>query len=447
MSKVNEKIGIYRKFKDKISYSKSLNQFGFIPHEAQQKVVDVVDSKSFDVLSMVCGRRFGKSELVSAIADTELLIPNARVLLVTPTFANAKAIYDKVELAILKKGLKIVSKDSKLLTFTLAHGASIVCATPKSISNVLGFFYSLVIFDESQDIPNLVDIWENKINPAQADYGVQEDGYSYSKTIFIGTARDYDNDFYIPFERGVDGEFGYISFTFPTESNPYISKSYLKKKQDTLPKKIFDMEYGGKWQTLKDSVVYFAFNEEKNIISHSVATEFIHNSKQNLMAIDFGFSDNTGALTAVVQPLTGKIVIVGEYLASQLPLEEHIKGFKALEFNTLKSNMPVLRYTDPSAVQLISDMANTYGYYTTGALNPIQPGIDKINELFHQGKLLISSECKNLIAEIKNMTWKNPKTKEVMRTKRFKHFDLALSTLRYLVYTWEMQKEMSIQSI
>jgi len=436
-------VKVYQAVADKINYKAAAAALKFKPHPAQQEVYEKVESRAFDVITLACGRRFGKSELMATIATTELLIPQARVLLVTPTFANAKAIYDKVELAIIKQGLKIKSKDIKLLTFTLEYGQTIICATPKSISNVLGFKYSLVIYDESQDILGLMDIWENKINPAQADYGLQEDGYSYSKTMFIGTVRDFDNDFYIPFERGELGEHGYVSFNFPTSANPYISKDFIDKKEKTLPKKTFDMEYRGIWQSLRDTLVYYSFDPEKNIKPASLLTNLLNNYGAKLVAIDFGFADNTGQLLGIVEKFTGAIYIVGEYKAEQLALSQHVGNFKTQEAQYLQG-APTMRYTDPSAAQLIHDMATSYGYYTNPAMNKVDEGVDKVNALFYHEKLFILDNCKELVSEIKNMSWKNPKTKEVQRTKRHKHFDLALSTLRYMVYTWEMHKDLSI---
>jgi hypothetical protein len=443
---VSADIKVYRSIVNKIDYKAAAQAFKFTPHEAQDIVMKTVSTREFEVITLACGRRFGKSELMSTIASTELLIPEARVLLITPTFANAKAIYDKVELAIIKKGLKIVSKDSKLLTFTLEYNQTIICATPKSIANVLGFKYSLVIFDESQDVSGLMDIWENKILPAQADYGLQDNGYMYSKTMFIGTVRDFDNDFYIPFERGLNGLHGYISFNFPTSANPYISSEFLEKKKLTLPKKTFDMEYGGIWQSLQDAIVYYSFDPEVNVIPATEYQNIFQRAGMSLVAIDFGFSDNTGLLLAVVEKLSGTITIIGEYVEEQLSLEEHVKNFKEKE-SILLPGMTPLRYADPSAAQTIHDMASTYQYYTSPAQNKIYEGIDKVNALFYNKKLFILDSCTELIGEIKNLSWQNAKTKTVKRSKRYKHFDLALSTLRYLVYTWEMQKNLSILHI
>lgn len=439
---LTEDVVVYQNVAQKIDYSLAQKKLRFDPHPAQKEVLNVVSSRAFDVITLACGRRFGKSELMANIASTELFIPQSRVLLVTPTFANAKAIYDKVELAIRKQKIPIKSKDSKLLTFTLDYGQSIVCATPKSISNVLGFKYSLVIFDESQDINDLIETWENKINPAQADYGLQEDGFMFSKTMFIGTVRDFDNDFYIPFERGMLKVDGYRSFNFPTSANPYISAEYLLKKENSLPKKTFDMEYKGIWQSLKGALVYFAFNEENNVCPSSMFEKISKNCGAELVGLDFGYSDNTGQLLALVEKLTGNIYIVNEYKQEQLSLEAHVTNFKSKEKESLR-NIP-FRYCDPSAAQIMHDMATTYNYYTVPAFNKIDDGVKIINEKFHQNKLFILDNCVNLISEIKNMSWKNSKTKEVVRTKRFKHFDLALACLRYLVATWEKQKDMNI---
>ena len=445
---VTEEVRVYQSVVDRFDYAEATKLLKFSPHEKQEEVLSTIASREFDVLTLACGRRFGKSELMASIASSELLIPHSQVLLVAPTFTNAKAIYDKVELAILKLGLKITSKDIKLLTFTLEFGQRIVCATPKSISNVLGFKYSLVVFDESQDVTGLMDLWENKIGPAQSDYGVQTNGFMYSKTMFIGTVRDFDNDFYIPFERGDKTSSakrdGYVSFNFPTSANPYIPKAYLEKKKAELPIKIFEMEHEGKWQQLKGDLVYYAFKESSILPYEETISRLLqHPNNLFLVGLDFGYSDNTGWLLGIVEKFTGNIYIISEYKAEQLSLKDHAINFKQQEQqNRVGTN--ILRWGDPSAAQQIHDLASTHSYYIFPAINDIDSGVITVNSYFHQEKLFILSNCVNLISEVKNMVWKNPKTKEVQRTKRFKHFDLALSSLRYLVFSWDKQKEMNI---
>ena len=361
----------------------------------------------------------------------------------TPTFSNAKTLFQEIERNILSMGIKVTSKDSKALTFTLENRATIFVVTPKSVANALGRKFSLVIVDEAQDVDDLIDLWENYINPAQADFSTDENGYANSKTILIGTARDESNDLYELVQRSnLSKYFGYVNFTFPTSDNPYIPQAFLDQKKKELDPVTYGREYEGKWSKADGELIYYAFNVENNVVPHGS----IKFTKENMFiaALDVGFTDNTGYLVGFVQPLTGNIYIVAEYKESEAPLSYHQKEIKRIdnEFGKISN-----RYIDPSAAQTANDLAVDYNIYTTPAFNKIDDGIKYVNQAFYQQKLFISDKCDDLIEEIRHLYWQNAKTKTVKKSKHFKHFDLSLSTLRYLVATWKIQSSMEIVKI
>lgn len=436
-------VKVYLEVKKQLQKEKIYEVTQFEPHPKQELILDTFFEGKFSVMTITCGRRFGKTYAISEAASAELLVPNASILLITPTFSNAKTMFENIERTIVSMGIKIVSRDSKALTFTLENRATIFVVTPKSVANALGRKFSLVIVDEGQDIDDLVNLFENYIQPAMADFGSNEDGYSNAKAIFIGTARDKGNDLYELIERATSPKyFGYVNFTFPTSDNPYIPQAYLDQKKRELDPVTFGREYEGKWSKSDGELIYYTFDDEKNVVS---AADIKFNPESMFIAaLDVGFSDNTGYLVAFVEPLTGYVYIVGEYKQAEAPISFHQKEMKSLDS---KFGKIAYRYIDPSAAQVANDLAVDYRLYTTPAYNKIDEGLKYVNQAFYHGTLFISDACPELIAEIKNLYWQNAKTKTVKKSKKFKHFDLSLSTLRYLVATWKIQSGMEIVKI
>ncbi len=437
-------VEVYLKAKNKIhpNYKKFYDLIGFQPHKVQQEILDAYFGGEFSVMSLTLARRTGKSFVTSFIATVELMIPNSTILLFSPTFSNAQAIYVELEKNILKLGVKIVSKNSKALSFTLENSSTIFVVTSKSYKNVLGKSLNLVIFEEAQDIENVLNIWENFILPAQADIGESVEGYSNSKTLFIGTARDKSNDLYTTIKRVKDPKYkGYVNFTYKTSDNPYISKAFLEARKAEMDTISFKREFESIWSEQSGELIYYAFSREKNVISHQeLLSKLPKFQAVFIAAIDAGFTDNTGYLLAYVEKFTGVVYVIEEYKAAQMPMSHHQKSFHNIEQKYYNYGKVKDRYIDPSAAQMAHDLAIEYKYYTTPAYNKIDEGIKAVNNAFHQQKLFISDNCVGLIDEIESLYWQNAQTKTVRKTKEHKHFDLSLATLRYLYATWNYQK-------
>jgi len=437
----------YQKFKKRLRYKNIIPMVGFKPHNKQKEIIETIQTGHFEVMSLTCGRRFGKTFVISFIGGAELAVPYASMLLMTPTFSNASVMYQEIEKYVNKIGIKIVRKDTKTLTFETELGSTIFVVTPKSVSNALGRKFSLVVFDESQDIPDVVNLWENYIQPAQADYGNDEEtGMSVSKTIFIGTARDEENDMYTIIKRSRQKKYRekYINFTYPTSSNPYIPKSYLNNKKATLDPVTFGREYEGKWSKSSKEIIYYSFDRDKHVKSKEWILNKINPDGTFICGIDVGYRDNTAYLIAYVEPFTGIIYVLDEYKESNKSSGEHIKNFREKEAKYV-NNTP-LRYCDPSAAQLIADWITDYDYLVQAGYNAVNEGVKFVNGKFSHDKLFISEECEELIEQIEEMRWKD-NTNDVVRTKKRSHYDLGFAAFRYLIASWELSNTFEITKV
>ena len=440
---VNKEIDLYKQVKSKLDYRKVCELTNFSPHSKQNDILNKTQEGDFNVMVCLLPRRFGKSTTMSEIAFAELLCPYASILLITPKFKNAQNIFNMVEKLVVELNLPIKTKDIKSLTFTLENGASFSVVTKKNYESALGNRFSLVIVDETGSIDDIYEIWETYISPAQTDYGLQKNGYLWSKTYFIGTARHYETDFYKLYEKAVNKERGYIYIEATIYDNELISPELIETLKEKSDKKTWEQEYLCIWQQNGDGeTVYYSFNSEKHIVQHQEILDKITKENTYIVGLDWGYTDNTALVIGVVFPFSGEIYILDEYAMSSLPLEQHTNQFRHKE--SIYTITEPHRFGDPSGSQVIAELAYQHNYFVQPAPIALEEAIRTINDLFSKDKLFISDNCHQLIKEVKTMQWKDRQSKKISRDKN-KHYDLALGAFRYAIFGWEKNKELTIQ--
>ena len=191
------------------------------PHINQQKILEC--DKRFIVV--MCGRRFGKSELSQIIGIKEA-ITGGQVAYITPTYKLAKAFFERLTAALPFK-----NNISNLKIYCPNNG-SIEFYTGERLDNLRGRKFHLVIIDEAAFIPDLESGWQNSIRPTLTDYE--------GKAIFLSTPRG-KNFFYSMFMK--QGEADWQSFKFSTYDNPYINTKEIDEAKLQLPEVVFEQEY------------------------------------------------------------------------------------------------------------------------------------------------------------------------------------------------------------
>ena len=191
------------------------------PHLNQKKILDA--EKRFIVI--MCGRRFGKSELSQILIIKEAL-NGGQVAYITPTYGLAQVFFER-----LTKVLPFKSNISKLKIYCPNEG-SIEFFTGERLDNLRGRKFHLVIVDEAAFIPDLEDGWNNSIRPTLTDYE--------GKAVFLSTPRG-KNFFYSLFMK--QGENDWLSFKFSTYDNPHINPREIDEARIQLPEVVFEQEY------------------------------------------------------------------------------------------------------------------------------------------------------------------------------------------------------------
>lgn len=191
------------------------------PHINQQKILE--NDKRFRVI--MCGRRFGKSEL-SQILSVTYASRGLSVAYITPTYGLAKVFFGK-----LTEALPFPNNKSDL-KIAFPTGGEIEFFTGERLDNLRGRKFHLVIVDEASFIPDLENGWNNSIRPTLTDYK--------GKAVFLSTPKG-KNFFYSLFMK--EGENDWGSFKFTSYDNPFIDPQEIDDARMQLPDVVFEQEY------------------------------------------------------------------------------------------------------------------------------------------------------------------------------------------------------------
>lgn len=439
---INKEIQIYQQVSSKLKFNNLKNYLEREYHETQQQVISFIDnSKTHNCYVMVNGRRWGKSILMGDLATGELLKPFSSILLLTPTYTNAKILFNNVMKNVKKLKLKVTSQNTNQFTFQLENGSSFTATSMKTVKNVLGSRISMLIVDETQDVEELIELYEQFIEPAMADYGVDENLIPYAKSIFIGTPRGIGTNFH---ELYIKEKFfdNWKSFNFPSSSNPLLDKGFLIQKKKSLPEYVYQTEYEAKWLNNSTNGVFFAFNSERNVFDLKDVSQFLNEHSVIIAGLDIGFQDSTAEVLIWVNE-KGVFYILGEYQQNKLSTKEHVKNFLGLEQDFAT---PIVRYIDPSASQTSYDLVMDYNYITTPGKNSVMEGVACMNQLFEGidgvPKMYVNKECTELIRQLSLVSWKDKLTKTLVKDQKKTHWDLAFGALRYAVYSYYLESTM-----
>lgn len=191
------------------------------PHTNQQKILE--SQSRFRVV--MCGRRFGKSELSQIEIITNALV-GKNVAYITPTYQLARVFFEK-----LIKAVPFESNKSEL-SIKFPNDGSVEFFTGERLDNLRGRKFHLVVIDEASFIPNLEEGWLNSIRPTLTDYK--------GRALFLSTPKG-KNFFYSLYLK--NGEADWESFKFTTYDNPHIDKTEIDDARTQIPQVVFEQEY------------------------------------------------------------------------------------------------------------------------------------------------------------------------------------------------------------
>ena len=195
------------------------------PHPGQLEVHN--SDARFKVLS--AGRRWGKTRLgVNECLDAAS--KGGRAWWVSPSYKTSEVGWRPLrQIARKIPGAEIRLVD-RVVNFP--GGGFVAVRSADNPDSLRGEGLDFVVMDECAFMQR--EAWTEAIRPALSD--------RQGKVLFISTPKGR-NWLWEIYQRGVSGEEGWQSWTFPTANNPYIAKEEIDAAKRDLPEMIFRQEY------------------------------------------------------------------------------------------------------------------------------------------------------------------------------------------------------------
>lgn len=218
--------------------------WGWEPHSSQRVWLE---SKA-KVKVAACGRRWGKTEAAAIDASTMAIMCEGSVqMIVAPTYDQSRLIFNSIEQLILKyPAIRNITKVTKTPYPKMNIGGSVIMArtADEDGRNLRGHSADRVIVDEAAYVKDSVIL--EVISPMLAD----RDG----ELVMVSTPFG-KNHFYRAFLRGQDEENARCaSFSFPSWTNPHISRDYIEQQRQELSTRQFGVEYEAQFLDDQSSV-------------------------------------------------------------------------------------------------------------------------------------------------------------------------------------------------
>lgn len=190
-------------------------------HEVREKM------ERFNALA--CGRRWGKTRLGSALC-VEAGLGGGRAWWVAPSYKTGAVGWRLLKSLCAQIPGHRKSEMERLIE--LPTGGSVQVRSADDPDSLRGEGLDFLVMDECAFVKE--NAWAEVLRPALSD--------RQGRALFISTPKGH-NWFWRLHQVGLSGEPGYVSFRFPTNSNPYIKQEEIDQAKRTLPERVFRQEY------------------------------------------------------------------------------------------------------------------------------------------------------------------------------------------------------------
>lgn len=385
-----------------------------ILHDAQNTVAS--DLHRFRVLN--CGRRFGKTTLaVEEIKGKAIAIP-CRIAYIAPTYQQARDIawtQLKSELA----PVIVSANESRLeITVTTVNGGQsiIVLRGWESIETLRGQQFAFVVLDEVASMRNFNESWQEVIRPTLTD--------TKGEAMFISTPKGFNHFYDLYNLEHTDTD--YKSFHFTSYDNPVIPKEELDKARLEVTEDRFAQEYLADFRKM-EGLVYKEFNREVHLYRPDQRPTV--NIVERIVGLDFGYTNPT-AMAIIERDTDNNFWVVGEYYRTGRTTKEIIEYAGTLGAHKF--------YPDPAEPDRIEEMRRAR-LNVQDVSKDTEAGLQAVRELFKTGRLHISTECVNLIAELETYHYPDVRASKLIVNRNepelpVKEDDHLCDALRYALY-------------
>lgn len=380
-------------------------------HITQAEVA--LDTHRFRVLC--CGRRWGKTTLAVEEIKGLALSKNARIAYIAPTFQQARDIAWQMLIKELKPITRKINESRLELEVVNLKGgtSSIQLRGWEAIETLRGQFFDFIVIDEVASMRNFNVYWQEVVRPTLTD--------TKGQVMFISTPKGF-NHFFDLFNTKDDD---YQSFHFTSYDNPFIPKEEIDKAGKEIPEDRFAQEYLADFRKT-EGLVYKEFNRDIHVTEDKPTSV-----SDTILGIDFGYT-NPSSIIPINIDGDNHYWILEEFYKTHQTTEQIAEQAKLYK--------PTKVYADPAEPDRIEILRKS-GLNCRDVSKDIVAGVDRVRELFKQGRIHISADCKNLIHELETYRYPEKKPDQNEQEKPVKENDHALDALRYALYMIEPIQE------
>jgi len=376
-------------------------------HESQSVIAK--DTSRFRVIN--CGRRFGKTILACEEIKGKALYKNTRICYIAPTYQQARDIAWQTLVKELKPIIKKVNESRLELTVNnLVKGTSLIQLRGwEAIETLRGQHFDFIVIDEVAMMRNFNINWEEVIRPTLTD--------TRGEVMFISTPKGFNHFYDLYNQQDEDPDFK--SFHYTSYDNPYIPKDEIDKAKAQLTDDRFAQEYLADFRKTQ-GLVYKEFNREKDVTKEKPSETI-----DKILGIDFGYT-NPASIISIEIDSDSHYWIQEEWYKTKQTTDQI-----AEQANLYKSTKVYADSAEPDRIEILKKA----GLNVRQVSKDIVAGVDHVRELFKQGRIHISPDCKNLIHELETYRYPDKKPEKNEEEKPIKENDHALDALRYALYT------------
>lgn len=391
-------------------------------HETQRIIAK--DTHRFRVLCN--GRRWGKTTLAIEEMIALGLHREAKIAYVAPTYQQARDIaWEQLKKRLIEQNATI--NESRLeVRFKNLQGteSTISLRGWESIETLRGQSLDLVVLDEVASMRYFWDGWQEVVRPTLTDRKGQ--------AMFISTPKGFNHFYELYNEESKDKNFK--SFHFTSYDNPNIPSDEIDEAKNQLTDDQFAQEYLADFRK-QEGLVYKEFQRARHV--YSIAEIDV---ADYIAGVDFGFTNPTCVLS-IKRDRQDKYWVESEYYKSgntAIQTAEYIQG---QNYNKV--------YPDPASPEAIKELTDrrVNVYDVNKGADSIVNGINKVRELFKQGRLMIHESCKNLIWELETYSYGERKANHNETETPIKENDHAVDALRYALMTNQPERRIDTNQI
>jgi PBSX family phage terminase large subunit len=297
--------------------------------------------------------------------------------------------------------------------------------------------------------------WENVelMRGKKSDFNIYDEVAKYKKfwlykeEVLRATLSDYiGRELYLSTPRGFNHFYDlynlesedsdYKSFHFTSYDNQFLSKSELETAKKQMTEDRFAQEYLADFRKT-EGLVYKEFNRDKHLFDEPGFDGEVLQIVKTFGGHDFGTHNPCAAIT-IKKDKDNNYWVTDEWYKTGKTDAEQADYVAALKWNEC--------YADPESLSGIEEMKRR-GVNVRDVIknkDSIKNGINTVRELFKQGRLYISSGCKNLIWELETYSYPDKKDMHNEEENPIKENDHACDALRYALSMEMIDKKDSI---